>query len=117
MSDCWYCHWGWPAQVANIFWRYEPDAGTIGMMEGPATVVWGDENFTDHAIDYCLQQCRDKVVKEHWTPETIQLIRRSLEDLRKFPEHIRCCEPVAYEGKRPQDFPPPNGIEMLKVGE
>ena len=45
MGLCYYCHWGWPKPIADIYDKYLEIAGSSAMHFGPAHVVWEDENF------------------------------------------------------------------------
>ena len=44
---CWWCHWGWPKPIADIYddcvERLGGDEGPL--LWGPAHVVWADENW------------------------------------------------------------------------
>ena len=66
-SICWWCHWGWPKAVAEIYrraqkdidalldgwpkaendWTYPgwPSCGETALEFGPGHVVWSDENW------------------------------------------------------------------------
>lgn len=115
---CWYCHWGWPAPVMEIYRKGVEVAGDM-MDFGPAHVVWSDENFDTQ----CVQSCIDEFPTFDWsdhvdmgsdvTEETKAEVLASLKELLLIPEKIRYCEPDDYDGEHPENFPPPAGIVMV----
>jgi hypothetical protein len=116
MSFCWYCYWGWPKQVADIYARAVADLdGDSSPLEfGPSHIVWSDENFEESNIRYCLGACDDPKQGERYSDHELTIVRRSLAELLAIPESIRCCEPADYDEERPANFPPPAGLEMVK---
>ena len=110
---CWYCHWGWPKPVAEI---YEKALKKLGghdspLLFGPAHIVWEDENFD--CVDQCLKDFEEN--KGDYSDKELEIVRQSLEELKELPLCIRCIEPEDYDGEYPNQFPPPNGIEMVKI--
>lgn len=101
---CWYCHWGWPKPVADIYQEFKEIVGEDALHWGPAHVVWEDENFDDHSIDFCIGACG----------ENHAAVRESLVRLRAVPEQDRCVVPIEYDGEAPERFPPADGIEIVK---
>lgn len=115
MGACWYCYWGWPEKVCQIYdralmdlhWREEV------LLFGPAHVVWEDENW--NFIDECIKGC-DKpwngVVSIN--AEEMAIVKRSLEELKALPYDEVAVEPEDYEGKHPENYPPPDGVKMRR---
>lgn len=108
MSLCWYCHWGWPAPVAEIYRRYADIYGGEALQYGPAHIVWADENFDRGSIQWCL---------DHWDEyrrdDGCDAIRQSLVELLAIPDEIRDPRPPEYDGEHPERFPPPG--PMVRV--
>jgi hypothetical protein len=109
----WYCHWGWPKAVAEIYLKAKEDLGGYesALHYGPAHVVWEDENFN------CAQSCLDDFEKYRGelNDDEAAIVRRSLEELAALPESVRCAEPEDYDNEHPEDFPPPDGMEMVRL--
>jgi hypothetical protein len=109
MGICWYCHWGWAQPVAEIYERALAalDGDESALEFGPSHIVWSDENFEDHSIDFCLKEC-DKIGEyaERFRDAEIAIVRRSLEELRAIPEAVRACQPADYDEENPDRFPP-----------
>jgi hypothetical protein len=51
-----------------------------------------------------------------YTDEEMDILIESLVKLRTIPEEIRCCVPDDYDGQNPENYPPPEGMEMIKRG-
>lgn len=113
---CWYCYWGWPKQVADIFDRNAKILGDGHVLEyGPAHVVWCDENFYDSIIKSCMHEAAAKnALKYDLTPFQMGVVSGSLKSLLMVPESVRCCVPDNYDGEHPENYPPPVGLEMVK---
>lgn len=109
---CWYCHWGWPKAVADIYLKAKGELGFENALHyGPAHVVWEDENF-DRA-EWCLENF-EKYSGELSEKEAA-VVRRSLEELAALPLSERCVEPEDYDGEAPENFPPRAGLVMLRI--
>ena len=111
---CWYCHWGWPKQVADIYDEAkERGASWSALHFGPAHIVWEDENF--HSAEWCLENF-EKYTRDYSEIE-LTAVRWSLEELAKLPLEIR-HPAAAYEFAEgnpvPEDYPPPKGMIMVK---
>lgn len=109
---CWYCYWGWPQQVVEVYrkWLVELGYGTLHF--GPAHVVWEDENFETGIIQSCIDSAEEH--RQDLTDEELNSVIGSLRELLLVPEAIRCCKPKGYNGLRPEDFPPPAGLVMVR---
>ena len=113
MSLCWFCHWGWPEPIANIYLKAVRDLGGHNLSPlhfGPAHSVWEDENF-DNAqwcLDNFSKYCRDY---QDWE---LAIVRRSLQELLEVPDELKEW-PKDYDGNHPELFPPPAGVKMVKV--
>lgn len=100
---CWYCYWGWPKPVAEI---YREALNRLGGNEspldyGPSHIVWADENFD--SVEWCLEhfdECR-----RDYTDEELAVVRWSLEEMAKIPLEIRNPWPEDYDGEHPENFP------------
>lgn len=119
MAICWFCHWGWPKPIADIFDRAEQELGSdYCLVSGPSHIVWEDENFEDDHIDYCLglvDERRDSLLLDGWTEQELEIVKMSLRELKGVPAHLR-TEPEGYEDddEHPEKYPPPEGLEMVK---
>ena len=115
---CWYCHWGWPKEVADIYQRYSELAGDSEVLDfGPGHIVWADENFEDHSIKSCIESAAEfqQIAPDaDFSDHQLDVAVQSLKDLLAVPEDIRCCEPEGYDGENPAMFPPPDGLEMVR---
>lgn len=109
---CWYCHWGWPQPVAEIYDKGVAAAGEMAMHHWAGHVVWSDENFDTETIQECIASAKNGEDREDLTDEQVAVVVESLEALLMVPEDIRCCEPEDYDGECPANFPPPNGLVM-----
>lgn len=107
---CWYCYWGWPQEVVEIYNRWLDKIGESAMEYGPGHIVWSDENFEDESIQSCID---DKYVYDLSKEERDGAIE-SLRELLKVPSDIRNCEPPDYDGEHPENYPPPAGMVMVK---
>lgn len=117
MGICWHCHWGLPKPVADIFRKAVARLGGDGhaLYYGPAHIVWDDENFEDRSVNWCLDQARNHRQDYPWrTDEECAIAAWSLERLLEIPEEIRCA-PEDYDGEHPENYPPPAGMEMVRV--
>lgn len=112
---CWYCHWGWPKQVFDIYRDGIQEAGEPAMHFGPGHIVWEDENFESENIQWCIDNAG--TYRGDLTDEEVASVVKSLARLLDVPEHIRCCEPSDYDGANPEDYPPPPELVMVKRGE
>ena len=113
MSICWYCYWGWPRPVADI---YQCAIDALGgdpapLHFGPAHIVWEDENFA--AAEACLAsfaQCQ-----WDYTEQALAIVRTSLLSLAALPFAVREVCPTDYDGEHPEQFPPPAGSMMVNM--
>lgn len=130
---CWFCYWGWPKPILEIYERAErdidallpvagpendytdwaglPTCGESALKYGPTHCVWADENFGgDFAFE--LKECEsDKY--DDWLPGTMQIVRRSIVELAALPDELR-EPPPEYDGEHPDRFPPTHGVEMAR---
>jgi len=116
---CWYCHWGWPKVIHDIYAQAleKLDGNSSPLHFGPSHVVWEDENF--HFAEWCLEKFED--YKHDYSEEELSVVKWSLEELSKVPMEIRTVaeeyENAASEDwlrVRPEDYPPPEGMEMVR---
>jgi hypothetical protein len=112
---CWYCHWGWPKQVRDIYDRSVEVAGYDAMHYGPAHIVWDDENFD--SAQWCIdnfEEWKCEWNKGAFTDAELNAVIESLKQLEALPKEIRECEPEGYEGHNPASFPPAANLVMVK---
>ncbi len=111
---CWYCHWGWPKLVAEIYQRALKalDGQDSPLNYGPGHVVWADENF--ELAEVCLKEFENYSHQLDYSEHELLIARQSLEELSKLPLSVKCVEPEDYDGEHPELFPPAKGIEMVK---
>jgi hypothetical protein len=110
---CWYCHWGWAKPVADIYSQALEKLGgyEMALHYGPAHIVWEDENWD--SVTWCLENF-DKY-KGDKSEEELEVVRWSLEELAKIPLEQREIEPEDYDGENPQNYPPGEGVEVVKI--
>ena len=113
MGECWYCYWGWPSQVAEIYDRWLDVAGERAMQYGPAHIVWSEENFEREHVQWCLDHFQEYT--GYHAEEELAAVRRSLEELLALPDDVLSPEPDAYDGEDPEAFHPPNDLVMRHV--
>lgn len=109
-SICWWCYWGWPKQIRDIYDRGVAVAGEMAMDYGPAHVVWSDENWD--CAPGCLKDCDDPRYDE-WPLEDLEAVRCSLRELIALPPELKEA-PAGYDGRHPERFPPPASWVMVK---
>jgi len=113
MAICWFCYWGWPKPVADIYLKAlaKLDGYDSPLKFGPAHVVWEDENF--NSALWCLDNFYK--YKGDYTQEELDIVRESLIELSKLPEEVYNIEPDDYDGKHPGLYLPPEDVEMVHV--
>lgn len=121
MSTCWWCHWGWPKQISDIYKKALSQLTNDSSLNyGPAHVVWADENWD------CVQWCLDNF--DSWKSECnkgqfsdfdLEIVRQSLIELMAVPDEFK-IEPIGYddsdsdESGNPENFPPPLHWIMIR---
>lgn len=107
---CWYCHWGWPKQIVDIYRRAVEAVDWEAMDYGPGHIVWADENFDNASIESCIA---DTATYRFDEPDVdVAVVVQALKDLLEVPEEIRCCVPEEYDEENPENYPPPAGMVM-----
>lgn len=109
---CWFCTWGWPLAIKEIYLRYRNVVGVTALHYGPAHIVWDDENFYRESIEFCLKECARR---EDYDLTMVELdaVKQSLLELRELPDRILCPRPDFDPCEdAPEDFPPPPDLEM-----
>jgi len=66
---------------------------------------------TDDSAELCLETFEEH--KGDCSPEELEVVRWSLEELAKIPLDDRCIEPEDYDGENPELFPPT--VEVVKL--
>ena len=63
MSACWYCYWGWPRPIRDIYDAAAEEflGDETALLYGPAHVVWADEDWmlAQHCLDHFDEWVRD----------------------------------------------------------
>lgn len=106
---CWYCHWGWPKAISDIYnAAIEKLNGEESPLHyGPAHVVWEDENFD--SAQWCIDNF--DTYSGDLSEYEKAVVLWSLKQLLLLPENIINSEPENYDGEHPENFPPPKNIE------
>lgn len=91
-------------------WDGLPYSGESALEYGPGHTVWSDENFDD--VRWNIKECDSSSYKD-WRPGVIDIVRRSLQELDNLPQEIR-NPPSEYDGEHPENYPPHEGMEMVK---
>lgn len=112
---CWYCHWGWPKIVREIYDRYNEQLTNSELDFGPGHIVWSDENFEDDSIDWCIRYGESGEAVD-LNQHDLAIHLSALRELRQVPEEIRDCCPEDYDGEHPENYPPPVAIEWHARG-
>lgn len=133
-SVCWYCYWGWPKKIWEIYQRAERDiddmlapspennwtspeqsvSGEYALEFGPAHCTWSDENFNgDH--EWELENCNHPSFAD-WPPEVLERVRQSLRELAALPAELK-SPPKGYNGQDPAKFSPPPEWKVQYWGE
>jgi len=115
MGICWYCHWGWPKAIKDIYEKAleKLDGNDSPLHYGPAHIVWEDENFD--SAQWCLDNFDEYA--DDLSEEEKVVVRWSLEQLLLVPAHIINSQPEDYDDEHPENFPPPKDIEWEKYEE
>lgn len=117
---CWYCYWGWPEQVSEIFEGYKQFFGDNDgpLRWGPGHIVWEDENFGDSSIKFCIEEARKEIAARQEADKRSELenVLDSLEELLAVPLEIREPWAAGYEesGQGPGKWPPREGIVLVR---
>jgi hypothetical protein len=115
---CWYCYWGWPGAIVRIYRKAldKFNGNKEALHYGPAHIVWDDENFDEGSIKWCLKDIEDNTkVYNDFSSSDLEIVKESLKDLLCLPKALLHAEPGNYMGKHPELFPPPEGMEMVKM--
>lgn len=114
MGRCWWCHWGWPKQIRDIYEKALDalDGDSSPLHYGPAHIVWDDENWDS------AQSCLDEFDVPAWytgnySDEAMAIVRQSLIDLLAVPDEFKNT-PAGYDDENPEQFPPPSHWEMRR---
>lgn len=113
---CWYCHWGLPKPVADIYIRAVTDLGgnEFPLTSAAGHVVWSDYNF--HMAQNCLDDPDNIYYNDGFEPWEIEILYRSLRELAALPESAWDVEPDTHgDFQHPENYPPPPGVAMVKV--
>lgn len=113
MGICWYCYWGWPKPVADIYKKAldKLDGDDTPLLYGPAHIVWEDENFD--SAEWCLEHFYE--YKHGYNYFELEIVKQSLKELKDLPLEIREIVPEDYDEEHPELFPPPSNMEMIKI--
>lgn len=107
MGVCYWCHWGWPKPIRDIYDDCVKKHSQSLLLYGPAHIVWADENWG--SAQWCLDHFdENKGDFSHCGEKAFAVVRESLERLLKVPDEFK-IEPGGYVAGEhdPADFPPP----------
>lgn len=108
MGICWYCHWGWPKAIRDIYDQVLAKLdGNEPLHFGSAHIVWEDDNFD--SAQWCLDNF-DKYADDLSEKEKT-IVRESLEQLLLISGRIISAQPENYDDEHPENYPPPSDIE------
>ena len=104
MGICWYCYWGWPKPVSDIYQEAlrRLDGDDFPLKFGPSHIVWEDENFD--SAEWCLEHFDEH--KGDYGDEVLEVVRWSLDELAKLPLEAREVIPDDYDDEHPEQYPP-----------
>ena len=104
MSDCYWCYWGWPKPIQDIYDKAVADLGgwEDPLEFGPAHILWSDENWD--CVQWCLDHFSDN--PSDYSDDQLAIVRRSLIELLAVPDEYK-VEPADFNGQNPAAFPPP----------
>jgi hypothetical protein len=108
MGICWYCHWGWPKAIRDIYDQAlaKLDGCDSALNYGPAHIVWDDENFD--SAQWCLDNF--DMYSKDLSEEEKRVVRWSLEQLLLLPKNVIDAQPEDYDDEHPENYPPPKEI-------
>ena len=114
---CWYCTWGLPKPVADVYKEAldRLEKNEYPLLYGPAHIVWDDYNLSDNTIRWCVDNFDE--YRSDYTDSQMRIVKWSLLKLLRIPEKDRDIEPdidSLYEVDY-RDYPPPAGVVMVKV--
>lgn len=112
MSNCWWCYWGWPQPIANIYRDAleKLEQYDSPLLFGPSHVVWSDENW--NSAQWCLDNFED--YRGDYSDKELTIVRESLALLIAVPDEYK-YPPEMYDDKNPENFPPPSSWVMVKI--
>ncbi len=111
MGICWWCHWGWPKPIRDIYDKalQQLEGNESPLHYGPAHIVWEDENWD--SAQWCLDHF-DEFRGDH-SEEDLAIVRWSLEELLKVDKKFT-LKPDDYDDENPQNYPPPSDWVMVR---
>ena len=121
MAVCYWCFWGWPKPIADVYndalkklQAISDQHGEQDLEYGPAHIVWNEENWDDDSVQFCIDAC-DNVAYADIEPAVLAIVRASLVDLKSVPVVFR-VEPDGYENDddHPERYPPPANWHMMQ---
>ena len=117
---CWFCTWGWPKPIADIYDRAleRLDGNDSPLHWGAAHIVWEDSNFGREHVQLCLDKGTDgQYWGEHHSEEDRRIVLDSLRELLELPDEVldplKGRVPEGYAGDL-EDIPPPPGMILVK---
>lgn len=113
---CYWCYWGWPKPIHNIYTRaVEKLGGSERALEfGPAHVVWADENWG--SAQWCLDHFEDWEKDDNdgrFDERELEVVKQSLVELLSVQDEYK-HPPEGFDDESPEKFPPPAHWEMKR---
>lgn len=115
---CYWCHWGWPKPIRDIYLKAVRRMSKINIVHdpefpllyGPAHIVWADENWK--SAQWCLDNFEDYA--DGIGDLQLMVVKKSLKELVELSDDFK-EPPEDYDGKNPENFPPPEHWECEKI--
>ena len=119
MVSSWFCFWGWPRPVADIYVRAvrKLNGDSYALRYGPSKMVWEGGHFSQAKL--CLE-CWDVRSWGGLTESELEVVRTSLEELTQVDPDL-LVPPKDYCGRprsvsAPALYPPRPDVTYVRMG-
>lgn len=121
---CWYCYYGWPKAIYDIYKSAKNELLELGYGAGIlhysfSHIVWEDENFDKYSINYCISIV-DKT-NAYWNDGRYSELEKlialsSLVNLLSLPDEYFDLDDEwqEAEGDDIENYPPPIDMDWVK---
>jgi hypothetical protein len=122
MSICYWCHWGWPKPIRDIYDRADKalNGNADVILNTLARTVWENENFDDFNVRRCIYEIEMGIPgSDGYRREDQALVVETLRELLLVPGEMR-QPPEDFEesdGEHPENFPPPTHRDCGEAGQ